>query len=418
MEKWLTYLLLTIPISFKLEIIEGVRIMPQEPFLFIFCILITAKNYRCKIQSTSLPYLALILSLLIVGISTLISLVISFDIIGLIKNFKYALYAYSIFLLANSSGFNQNFVRFFLTIGRMVIVFSLGLYFYWFLTLGMPWENFVSFTTWHAEYMPTGLSNLVFSFSDMVFMKVGGNHGIYGTYLVILAIVLLVELKNSNFRRGKILAVLILVNISFLTSRETLLLIFLTLFFSVCYHLLHLRINKKFLYIFVSLFIGVTVVLVVWQPDFVLLNKLEHMFSSLGKGSVDNNVSYRFNTWKLYFGYIINHPWWLVLGLGFNRTRFENVLMEQENAIHEVLPHVSVPESFYVGSLAYGGLAAFFLGVLFFLLLLFQLSRNRRKVPLLPFLVIGLMVTNGTGSSILAELVISQLGLVYLYATK
>ncbi|MCX2718548.1 hypothetical protein [Lentiprolixibacter aurantiacus] len=306
-----------------------------------------------------------------------------------------------------------------LKIGSWVVIISLSLYLYWYWSLGMSWGNFVSFTTWNAEYMPTGFSNMVLNLQSGMFERIGGNHGIYGSYLVLLLILAIFNLQETHFRRSKIFTLLILINISFLTSRETLLLLILTFGFYCTYIVLLSRFSKRYVYLtLLFLFIG-TISLLIWQPDVVLFNKIEHMLSSFSeRGRVDNNVSYRLNTWYLFFQYIWEHPQWILLGFGFNRIRFEEILSIQEQLEGVSLAHVSVPESFYVGTLAYGGIFSLFCGILFFVFLLIFLGRRGKLGILLFFYVVGLMLTNGTGSSVLAELMLSQLGLVYLYVQK
>lgn len=415
----LIFLLLTIPLSFKVELFPGVKILLQEPFIlfFTFVCSLNAKS----VKNRALPFVFLSMGLVLILISSLVSLFVVFDIIGVVKTLKYLMYAWAGIAILNSNYEpRKDLLNFMLKIGLWVVVISLCQYFYWFLMLEKTWQQFVSYSTWNANYMPTGLSNTVFDFGDFSFKRSGGNHGIYGSYLVLIFILNIGRLKETRFQKGKVLAALILLNISFITSRETLLLIFLTFFFlGIHYYIIQSKKFKQNVLIILGMgIIAILMVFLVWSPDVVILNKISHMIESFETGGgFDNNVNYRFNTWYLYFTYAFAHPWILLFGIGNNGTLFQQILQDQENFLPGSFPHAMVPESFYVTNLAYGGILALVFALLFFIVLfyiLYRIGSNRARI--LSFFILGLMVTNGTGASILAELLISQLGLAY-YAT-
>lgn len=56
----LIFLLLTIPLSFKIEVIPGVRFLVQEPFL-VFIIIACNLNLK-KLKHKSFPFLFLMIS--------------------------------------------------------------------------------------------------------------------------------------------------------------------------------------------------------------------------------------------------------------------------------------------------------------------------------------------------------------------
>lgn len=409
----LIFLLLTIPISFKIEISPGIRFLIQEPLL-IFFVVACNLNFR-KMKQRSFPFLFLMVSLLLIVLSTVISLFFFFDPIGLIKSFKYLLYAASIFTLMNHPKYlSTNLIDRVLKYGTLCVIFSLAFYFIRFMILDMGWDTYVSHSTWNSRYMPTGLSNLSLDISSFTFIRTGGNHGIYGSYLVVLLILGLHKFFKTGYRNCKLLILMILVNLSFITSREAILLLALTIFFYGLHHFLTRDwVNRKVVLFSTIGFILFFLVFIIWSPEIVILHKIEHMIKTISEtGGLDRSANYRFNTWYLFFSFLAANPWNLILGIGFNRTRLSEILENQEVVLGEELFHVDLPESIYVATLGYGGVFSL-LFLLFFMISLFYLLFNSGKLGrIFSFFFLGLMVSNATGASLFAELLLSQFGLI------
>lgn len=411
--KILLFLLLTVPLSFKIEVIPGVRFLPQEPLLIFFVIACNVNLKTIKIKS--LPFLFLIASIVCILLSTIVSLFFFFDPIGLVKTLKYLVYASSIFTLLNYPKYiTLNLNKRILKIGLLAVIFSLTYYFINFLILGIGWKYYVSLSTWKARYMPTGMSNLAFDLSTFTFIRTGGNHGIYGSYLVLILLLAVFNFINTNYKKSKILIVLILINLSFITSREAILVLLLTIFLYTLHHFITKNwINKKVLFfsaLSVLLFISV---FIIWSPEIVILHKIKHMVKSFAStGGFDVSVNYRFHTWYLFFSYLLLNPWSILTGIGYNRTRFGAILENQEIILGEKLYHVDVPESIYVATLGYGGILSLVFILLFFFTLFTLLYYSGKIGKVFSFFLIGLMISNATGASLFAELLLSQFGLV------
>lgn len=409
----LIFLLLTIPLSFKIEVIPGVRFLVQEPFL-VFIIIACNLNLK-KLKHKSFPFLFLMISILLIIFSTIISLFFYFDPIGLVKSFKYLLYASAIFTLLNYPQYlNVQLVDKMLKYGFWCVLFSMGYYMINFFVLGIGWDYYISLTTWTTSLMPTGMSNLTFNLSSLSFFRSGGNHGIYGSYLVVILILAINNFFKTKFRKSKALIILILVNLSFITSREAILLLALTIFFYASHHFLTRNwINKKVL-VFSTL--GIIVffsVFIIWSPDIVILHKINHMLKSISEtGGFDRGVNYRFNTWYLIFSFLAMNPWHILMGIGFNRTRLGEILNFQETVIGEKLFHVDLPESIYIATLGYGGVFSLLFFLLFFISLFYFLYNSGKLARIFSFFLLGLSVTNATGASLFAELLLSQFGLI------
>jgi len=409
----LLFLLLTIPISFKIEIVPGVRFLIQEPLLAFFVVACNV-HFR-KMKEKSFPFLFLMISILLIVLSTIVSLFFYFDPIGLIKSFKYLLYASAIFTLMNHPQYlKENILDRVLKYGFLCVLFSLSFYLIRFLILDMSWDYYVSYSTWKSKFMPTGLSNLALDISSFSFIRTGGNHGIYGSYLVVLLILALHNFFRTRYKKSKLFILLILVNLSFITSREAILLLALTIFFYASHHFLTKDwVNRKVV-LFSSLGVVVFIaVFIIWSPEIVILHKIKYMIRSISEtGGLDRSVNYRFNTWYLIFSFLASNPWNLLIGIGFNRTRLGNILENQEVILGEELFHVDLPESIYIATLGYGGIFSL-LFLIFFMISLFYLLFNSGKLgKIFSFFLLGLMVSNATGASLFAELLLSQFGLI------
>lgn len=409
----LIFLLLTIPISFKIQILPEVRFLIQEP-LIIFFVIACNLNLR-RIKQKSFPFLFLMISIIIILISTIISLFFYFDPVGLIKALKYLLYASAIFTLLNNSKYLKiSIVDKILKYGFLCVAFSLTLYIINYFILGIGWDYYVSLSTWLARYMPTGMSNLAFDITTFSFTRTGGNHNIYGSYLVLLLIIAFYNLVKTKYKKSKILILLILINLSFITSREAILLLGLTIFFYVLHHFLTRDwVNRKavvFSSIGIIFFIGV---FIIWSPEIVILHKIKHMIKGITEtGGLGRSANFRLNTWYLFFSFLAFKPWNIILGVGFNRTRLSNILEQQEVVIGEKLFHVDVPESIYVATLGYGGIFSFLFLLMFFVSLFYLLYHSGKMGRIFSFYLLGLVVTNATGASLFAELLLSQFGLI------
>lgn len=414
----LIFLLLTMPISFKIELLPGVRFLLQEPFLLFFVI---AANYNLpKFSIKSSPFIFLAISLLIILLSSIISLFFNFDVVGTIKILKYLLYVAAIITIISEPKYiSEKMIKGVLNTCTIIILFSLSMYLVNFFLSEMSWPYYVSYSTWNFSAMPTGLSNITFDIFNFKFYRSGGNHGIYGSYIGLVLIFALRNLIKTNFRKSKLLCFLILVNLGFITSRESILLLAITTFLLIAHHFLTRTWIQKNIFLFSGLgIILLFLVLLVWQPNIVILNKINHMISSFNEsGGFDRSVNYRFNTWFLFFGYLISHPWLFLTGIGFNKTRMGEILTSQEKVLGQEYFHVDLPESFYVTTLGYGGIFSLIFGLLFLATLIYICYQKGKIARVFSFFFIGLAITNFTSSSILGDLLLSQLGLIYAYVT-
>jgi hypothetical protein len=280
--------------------------------------------------------------------------------------------------------------------------------------MDVGWNYYVSYSTWNSKFMPTGMSNLAFDINSHSFARTGGNHGVYGSYLVILLILAVNKFFKSRYKKGKMLIFLILLNLSFITSREAILLLLLTIFFYLLHHFLTRSwINRKAVFFSGGAIVVFILVFIIWSPEIVILHKIKYMIKSISDtGGLDRSVNFRFNTWYLFFAFLATNPWNILTGVGFNRTRFGNILENQESIFGKELFHVDLPESIYIATLGYGGIFSLLFLLFFFISLFYLLFYSGKIGKIFSFFLLGLMVTNATGASLFAELLISQFGIV------
>lgn len=418
-------LLLTIPVSFKVELVQGLILYPQEIIMaFLLILYLFVSGFKLPFSRVLLPYYYQLLGLLIVTFSTLFSFFYFFDMEGILKVAKYCLYILSIIIVFKST--QKDFLTKFNTIALITVFLTLSIFLFNFLTSGVSWSSFMHQATWDINKMPTGFSNLVFNFKNLEFVRYTGNHGIYGSYLVLVYLInISLILKKEAKKRNYLLLFLTVANLFLLTSREALLIFLIVNFFGIVSYLTNRKIKLSYLALGTSLivvFCFTMAYLWVNQIDFVILNKIQYTIDSIQNKGEETNVSLRVGVWKVTLFAFMLSPINLLLGFGYNEENFSRVLTETSNKANLNIGFASVPESYFNTFLAYGGVFALLFGTLFFLLLLRELyNKKYRKTiigKLFLFFTFALFLSNNTGASILADLLLSQFGLTYLWLTK
>lgn len=413
----LFYTLLTVPLFFKIQVLPGIVVLPQD--LVLIALLLSLPNSSLKIHKLTLPFFYLITSLTIILIVTIFSQFFALHIVGVLTTIKYLIYTISVAVLINNrEHLTFDIEKAFLKFSFYAVALSLGIYFFKFISSDLSWQVYISRTTWWHEYMPTGLSNRVFNFTTWSFDVSRGNHGIWGSFLSLILFIAIRKMIITRFKNCKLLVVLTIVNLSLITAREAYLLIFVFLFSYGVYKLLNAKFNRKVFTIFFISILLITGALIYTTPDITILRKFKWMFQSISEGNFDPNIMVRVNTWYLYILYTIYNPLIFFTGVGFNKDLFSNALYVQEQAMGSSFFYGLVPESFYITTLAYGGVFSLIFGVMFFAQWFFVLYKYNSRTKLFSFFVLGYVLTNATGSSILAELLLSQIGIVMCILTK
>lgn len=414
---------LTLPISFKIQFFEGVYLYPQEIVIASIVLLLIMLDYRrfLAVPKYMEPFIYFLIALGLVVACTLISFSKFVDISGMFKAVKYVLYLAAAFLISR-----HNFTSFIYKFNRIALL-SIGLtillYVFKWVTFHGSTSDYIYLTTWDVEYVPSGFSNLNLDLENFSFFRSAGNHGIYGSYLVlvfILNIHLLITNRGKRITLSIILVFLAVFNLLLLTSRESLL-IFLTV--NALYFLkdfLNLRIKKAYLYIFLLLLVGLTYILAN-GINLGLINKIQYTLESFTSSGSEQNLNLRFNVWALILLSFLHFPFHLLIGYGYNQPNFV-FFLEKTNSIYGLYEHyATVPESLFFMMLAYGGFFSLLFIILFFISMLLK-TYNLRKHSVLHelffYFMVGIFITNNTGGSLMSDLVLAQFSLFYIFINK
>jgi hypothetical protein len=157
--------------------------------------------------------------------------------------------------------------------------------------------------------------------------------------------------------------------------------------------------------------------IVYFEIELSIVNKVTNSIKGFREKGGDGSVNVRFNTWLIILIYLFTNPWRLIIGTGFNPTLFRNKLNLVAEEYPNIGDYVGIPESLFIQFLSYGGVLSMFFVLLF---LIYSFKSLFKKIKnsyclFLPFYVIGIAVTNNTGASIIAELLMTQFGLIYLF---
>ncbi|MGV3504254.1 MAG: hypothetical protein ACO1O1_11130 [Adhaeribacter sp.] len=417
----LFYLFISLPVTFKLEVSEGIYLYPQEPCLIILFFIILFTRPRFAFPKFGKPFLFYLGALALMLCSTLISFFNFGDISGLFKVFKYVVYLSLIIYLSGYS--YKNFIGIFNKFVFISVAITLGLYLYSWYTFAGPLKEFLSLTTWDVNYVPSGLSNLNLNIFDFTFSRSAGNHGIYGSYLVLaflLNFYLVTRKKELVTFFNYLLLGLILFNLIVLTSRETLLIFFIVFLLYFLKDILRFRIQKKFLYLFIGISIALIFILLK-GIDFGLISKIKHTIQALNESGGDQNIKLRFQVWILIIMSFTLYPVFLLIGYGYNHTNFNYFIGEANNKYHLYETFASVPESLFFIMLAYGGIFCLVLILLFFLSLFLRLHFLKKFSALHElffYFTIGLFISNNTGGSLMSDLFLAQFAIFYFFLNQ
>jgi hypothetical protein len=289
---------------------------------------------------------------------------------------------------------------------------------------GRSWQTFIAIATYVSSYMPTGFSNRIFNLDTLSFVVYSGNHGIYGSFLVLLFFFNLssiIKKKSDCTKISYLVLILCFINVMMLTSRETFLLIFVILFTFSIYRISYLKFKISSIikvFTFFSMFVFLVIFFVIYfEIELSIVNKVANSIKGFRERGGDGSVNVRFNTWLIILIYLFTNPWRLIIGTGFNPTLFRNKLDIAAAEYPNIGDYVGIPESLFIQFLSYGGIFSLFF-VIFFIVLVYKNLYKKIKNSnclFLPFYVIGIAITNNTGASIVAELLMTQFGLIYLF---
>lgn len=411
MQKIYYFLLITLPITFKISITEGIFVFPQE--ILMICLFPISIVYL-KVKKTSEPFIYLGIGLVFMLISSILSLVYFVDISGTLLVLKYLLYIYSIIIISPYS-FN-NFVNDFNKIALLSIFISLIILLDNYINFDGDIKSFLNIMLYDVNYIPSGLSNLNYSFSTNSFFRSTGNHGIYGSYLVLVYLVNFYQFKKFRKKINLFILILCLGFIFLLNSRETLMVLIIS-HFGLLHTLSKVKFSiKKLLIIGFSSFLVLFVIIYFNDNSIGVFGKFKNSFDAITSGKGDGSINARFRTWILSIHYFVKDPLQLIFGTGYNVLNYENAL-EIANSDYKFKNYATIPENFFFMFLFYGGVFSFLFSIFYWakIFISFINLSIRKNKSLLPWLIVGLFLANNTGGSMISDLFLAQFALFYYY---
>ncbi|WP_190277550.1 O-antigen ligase family protein [Adhaeribacter rhizoryzae] len=317
----------------------------------------------------------------------------------------------------------RGYLKTFNKVALSALLVTLLLYVYNWLTFGGGTSAYLHLTTWDVNYVPSGLSNLNFSIFNFSFSRSAGNHGIYGSYLVLVYLVnlyLLLKKREEVTKLNYILIGLVVINLVLLTSRESLLIFLIVNLFFFIKDIISFRLKKHYLYLLVILVLFINYVLIK-DIDFGLISKIKHTIQSYQESGGEQNINLRFRVWMLILLSYSLYPFSLLVGYGYNQLNFVDAIASTNNYYDLYKHYASVPESLFFLMLAYGGLFSLLLLLAFFFQLfnrLLKLKKFSALHELFLYFTIGIFISNNTGGSLMSDLLLAQFSLFYLFLNK
>ena len=354
--KIILYLALFLPAMPKIQLFKGVTMYPLE-----FALLISFPYLLVK--STSIKLCRLLYGLWgLLFITTAISQLEITEAGGILRCIKGVIYVPLIYVgytLANNNRFT---LKFFLKPFIIASLANLFVLFY----MGFSFGNV---NIWDSELIGSGLSNKAFDIETMKIFKLsGGSHGAWGNYSAMLLTLFLFFFSKKELSKPLLYGVFfcVLFNLGMSVSRESLVSIFMILLFyfkrSFILRDKSFKLNEKTLLALFCFIALASILLIVYKDKLYIIPKIEYTIESIVTSrTLDNNLLLRVNGWRAFAYSLIDNPWRLLLGYGFNFSNYQ-FAVSSAAGLHSIFLYATVPESFFVEIFAFGGIIALYLG--------------------------------------------------------
>ncbi len=414
------FILLTTPIIPKIKIVEGVYIYPVEIILVGYCLLLV---YRGKLpiliyQSRATRYLFYYWTVIV--FFTIVNFPFYPNLADLLRSIKGLVYIPAIFI---GFKFRKTLLRDMLAAG----VISLSLNYIYYLTTIYPQYGL---EIWQPEALFAGMSN---KYLDVLTMSLGlipkGAHGIYGDYLVLLIAVVLFLSSRGQLKYPFALILLLFLNVSilFTVSRASLVTSISYWFLVILVYLAYknIRLKKLLFLLALILIIGGFLMFTYFHIEInqlPLIQKLVYTINSINLKGSESNIQLRIGAWLTAFLGIIENPFRLIVGCGYNFSCIADY-MTKASKMYYIDTMVPIPESLFVLALQFGGLLGLALLLLFIWEIIFLGFRNRRITysRLFGLLFIAMLPANiFSGAPLIADLLYGQILMLigYLHGSE
>ena len=360
--KLVYYLILFTPLIPKLKVWENIYVYPAELALIVYWVRmmyigrVPAFIAKSQITRLLLYYWALLFFFTIVNWPLYPILT---DLFRVIKGFVYVLVIYI------GYKYERHLLRDMLFWGGFGI--SIYSFYYFFATY-----RSYGFDIWRDEALFSGFSNRYIDISNLTINHIyKGAHAIYGDYLVLLmAITLfLVIRKQLSQLTGVLIIIFLVIGVLLTVSRTSLLtlVLFWALIALRAFLVKNFRLRMMIISIMVTFSLLLLVALIV-SPLVVnlpLIQKVQYTIAAFSYSGTEMNISLRLGAWLSVVYGVIENPYRLLLGCGFNFACIKDY-MQKAAMKYQIATMNPIPESLLVMSFQFGGLLGLIIIILFF----------------------------------------------------
>ena len=219
-----------------------------------------------------------------------------------------------------------------------------------------------SVSIWSGNGFNSGLSNKCFDLKSMSLVSSGlSAHGVFGYYSCLIFTFALVLFFSKKIKLSMLLTTLMftVINLMSSVSREA-----LVCFMCVICGLVIKTIRKK------KYFVGYIVILIIlisvvsiYGEYIPLVNKILYTQEAISTTGNEGNIELRIGAWKLFFSSLIDNPFFILTGYGYNYSFYEDIV--RSIALKVKYPFILLPENYFVQFLWYGGVFASIYSILF-----------------------------------------------------
>lgn len=383
----------------KVAFAEKVSLYPVEILLILVFPFLIGRSFYLKKQ------------LLFFGGCILLSTLFSFsygplDVGGAIRCIKGMIYIPLIYIAYTSTKFSYR------DIGNVLIPAAIiNVVFY--ISQGF---RFSEMNIWNSEMLVSGLSRWSYVVtSNRIVVQPGGSHGIWGNYNVLALCAAWLAFESGKTKKliflGSLLAAT--ASLSLAVSRESLI-VFVCLLggYLLGSSIKNGRLNISFsTYLFMTVFVVSIVWVVMEYGEYIaLFQKMQYTMDSVNDFGTERNAQLRLGAWYMFLTSLIEYPWAIFTGFGFNSENYSEYLREVAS-MNKGVAFVTLPESFFIEALAYGGVLCFITAIKYWrkIYLIFKVESIQIKKFLLKGLFVGLLIANTiSGASMISDLFYGQ----------
>lgn len=399
LEKIILFFVLLIPCLPKIMVSKGITMFPAEFLLIIAFPFIAKRTIQTEIQKNMLKVWVLIL------FSTLLSFIYIPNVGGLLRCYKEIIYVPILWLAFKNAKLRFTHLLYFFIIASVInfgILASLGF-------------SLVNYDIWDTDVLSSGMSNRYIALPSFELGRLpGGSHGIWLQYNVLCCCFLLFAIRYEKASKWLVSVVLIffMANLAISASREGLISSFLLgIGYLMSYSVKNNRLSFKMstivvLAVLVSVIVGVVLY---FGNSLGMVQKISYTIESVQDNGQESNIILRINAWKVYFLSLVEFPYMLLIGYGFNTEYYASFLTMVAKEFKGNF--VAIPESFFVETLMYGGIVCFIFGVKFWksVYRFFVSFGNKKTKYILLGVFAGLLFGNTfSGATIISDVVYSQ----------